>query len=277
MGQRFVFGASEKSGVGTLMRATRHIGCMELLLVRRGTVMVQTAMCCFFATEGELCFLAPDMVRTVTAEGTDGATVGSIYFDTEFLEDLPESIDRDLFYMFLMQSRTRENRYTPESPLYESLLSTFETCYEEYMTRDLCYSLRIRAQIDYMMARVIASYSTTRENDRVIYHNVLRLRDSLNYIDDHYREKISVPALAEYLRVTPDYYTKLFRDSIGKTTVDYINSVRVNRGMILLLEGDLPVSEVAEAVGLASGNYFSKLFRTTLGTTPLLFRRENKR
>lgn len=276
MGHRFVFGASEKSGTGTLLHAERHEGCMELLFVRRGTVTVQTAMCCFSATEGELCFLAPDMVRIVTAEGPIGATVGSIYFDTEFLEDLPESIDRDLFYMFLMQSRTRENRYTPDAPLYDALVTTFETCYEEYVTRDLCYSLRIRAQIDYMMAQVIASYSTTRENDRVIYHNVLRLRDSLNYIDTHYREKMSVPTLAEYLRVTPDYYTKLFRDSIGKTTVDYINSVRINRGMILLLEADLPVSEVAEAVGLASGNYFSKLFRMTLGITPLLFRRENR-
>lgn len=277
MGHRFVFGATERSGVGPLFRAERHVGCMELLLVRRGTVTVQTAMCCFSATEGELFFLAPDMVRTVTAEGPSGATIGSIYFDTEFLEDLPESIDRDLFYMFLMQSRTRENRYTPDALLYDSLRSTYETCYEEYVTRDLCYSLRIRAQIDFMMAQVIASYSTTRENDRMIYHNVLRLRDSLNYIDTHYREKISVPTLAEYLRVTPDYYTKLFRDSIGKTTVDYVNSVRINHGMILLLEGDQPVSEVAENVGLASGNYFSKLFRTTLGTTPLLFRKENKR
>ena len=276
MGHRFVFGAKEASGAGALLRAARHAGCMELLFVRRGTVTVQTAMCCFTASEGELCFLAPDMVRTVTAKG-GSATVGSIYFDTDFLEELPESIDRDLFYMLLIQSRTRENRYTPDAPLYESLVSTFETCYEEYVTRDLCYSLRIRAQIDYMMAQIIASYSATRENDRVIYHNVLRLRDSLNYIDAHYREKMSVPKLAEYLRVTPDYYTKLFRDSIGKTTVDYINSVRINHGMILLLEGDAPVSEVAEEVGLGSGNYFSKLFRTTLGTTPLLFRRENKR
>lgn len=276
MGNRFVFTAQEKTGTGPLLRASRRDGCMELLFVRRGRVMVQTAMATFYAEERELLFLAPDIVRSVRS--VDGiSTVGSLCFDVDFLADLPESIDRDLFYMFLVQSRTRENRYTPSDPLYETLLSAYETCYEESVTRDLCYSLRIRGQIDCLLARVLASYSMTRENDRVIYHNVLRLRETLQYIDAHYRERISVPALAEYLRVTPDYYTKLFRDSIGKTTVDYINSVRINRGMILLLETDLPISEIATEVGLTSGNYFSKLFRTTLGTTPLLYRKENMR
>ena len=272
MAQAFVFGAEEKSGQGVLFRASRRPGCLEMMLVRRGRISVTTAMCHFEAQEGELFFLAPDFVRTVSSPDTV-SVVRSIYFDISFLSDLPESIDRDLFYMFLMQSRTRENRFTPEDPLRNSLVQTFETCYDEYLTRDLCYSLSIRGQIYLMMAQVLSSYSTTRENDRVIYHNVLRLRESLTYMDEHFRAKMTVPALAAFLQVTPDYYTRLFRESIGKTTVDYVNSLRLNRGMILLVETDSSVSDIAREIGLGSGNYFSKLFHAALGTTPLVFRR----
>lgn len=272
MEHSFVFGATGKSGGGMLLPAERHVGCLEMLYVRRGSVTVKTAMCDFRAGTGDIFFLAPDMVRTVSAQGGDAA-VESIWFSISFFEDLPEAIDRDLFYMFLVQSRTRENLYSSGAPLYHCLKDAFETCYEEYLTRDLCYCLRIRGRLYLMMAQLISSYGATRENDRMVYHNVLRLRDSLTYIDSHFRERITVPDLAAYLQVTPDYYTKLFRDSIGKTTVDYVNSVRLNRGMMLLSETDLPVSEIASDIGFASGNYFSKMFRAVLGLTPLAFRR----
>ena len=52
-------------------------------------------------------------------------------------------------------------------------------------------------------------------------------------------------ALAEQLSVTPDYFTKLFRDSIGKTTVDYVNCVRINAAMAYLVESKLSISETS--------------------------------
>lgn len=272
MESQFVFGCDEYSAAGMLLPPYRHPGCFELLYVLRGTVAVSTAMCTFSAGAGDFFFMTPDMVRSAAAL-SENAVLRSIWFSKQLFDDMTESIEYDLLYMFAVQSRTRENRITSASPLYVPVRRAFESCRGEYLSKDLCYSLRLRGQIMLMMAQILASYGATRENDRAIYHNVLRLRPVLDYIDEHYREKISVPQLAELLCVTPDYFTKLFRDSIGKTTVDYINSVRINRSMILLLESDMPVAQIAAEIGLVSGNYFSKLFRKVTGKTPLAFRR----
>ena len=273
MKETFFFDIEEKRGENTLFAPRRFVDAIEVVFVLRGTVAVRGALIHFEAKEGEIFFLPPNMVRQVSAVG-GFAAVRAIRFSASPFYNMGESIDNDLFYMFMMQARTRNYRITPDSPLYLSTLHYFENCYGEYQSRELCYGLRIQGQLSLMMGQVLASYSaTTKENDRIVYHNVLRLRPVLEYIDAHYEEKISVPELAEYLMVTPDYFTKLFRDSIGKTTVDYLNSVRINRSMILLLEKDMPISEIATEVGLVSGNYFSKLFRKTLGITPLAYRK----
>ncbi len=272
MEQDFVFGCGEVSGSGLCLSPGRRNECMEILYVMQGTVTVQTAMCVFDAKPGEIVLLSPDMARTATAKfGT--AKIRYVYFSVGIFDSVSESIERDLLYMFLTQLRTRDNRVKPDHPLYRTIFDTMENCYGEFVSKDLCYTLRIRGMLSMMMAEVLSSYSNRRDGDRMIYHNVLRLRPTLTYIAEQYRSRISVGDLAEQILVTPDYYTKLFRESIGKTTVDFINCERINRGMILLLETDLSVSEIAEQIGLGSGNYFSKLFKTTVGTTPLAYRK----
>ncbi len=272
MEQDFIFGCGEVSGGDICLSPGRHAGCLEALLILEGTVTVRTAMCVFDAQVGDIVFLSPDMVRTASARGGH-AKLRYMYFSAGLFQGLTESIERDLLYMFLTQLRTRDNRVKPNHPLYHTLRATLEDCYGEFLSKELCYTLRIRGMLSTMMAGLLASYGNRRENDRMIYHNVLRLRPTLNYIAENYRSRITVGELAEQILVTPDYYTKLFRDSIGKTTVDYINCERINHGMILLLESDLSVAEIAEQIGLGSGNYFSKLFKATIGTSPLAYRK----
>lgn len=277
MREEFFFDVEDGSGTGVLLSPRRFIDCIEVILVSRGQVTVSGALTHFSAGEGDLIFLPPDMVRQVEAK--DGfAAVKAIRFSASPFMHMGESIDGDLFYMFLVQARTRNYCITTSSSLYIPVLRYFENCYGEHLSKELCYGLRIRGQLSMMMALVLSSYSTTtKDNDRMVYHNVLRLRPVLEYIDAHFQDKMTVPQLAEYLLVTPDYFTKLFRDSIGKTTVDYINCVRMNRAMVLLLESDMPVADIATEAGLLSGNYFSKLFRKTLGVPPLSYRKAVKK
>ncbi len=272
MAQDFLFGCGDYTGDGVCLTPGRRPDCLEMVLVLRGKVSVKTAMYTYGATAGDVLFFSPDMVRTIKARD-EQATIRYIYFSLSLFEGLTESIDRDLYYMFMAQLRTRENRVKETFSVYKTVRRAMETCYEEYLSKELCYTLRIRGYLSMMMAELLSSYSTRRENDRMVYQNVLRLRPTLRYISKHFDRHISVPELAEQLPVTPDYYTKLFRDSIGKTTVDYINCERINRSMILLLETDTSVADIAVQVGLGSGNYFSKLFKSIIGTTPLAFRK----
>ena len=58
--------------------------------------------------------------------------------------------------------------------------------------------------------------------------------------------------------------------------IDYINTQRVNRAAQLLVQNNHTIAAVAEEVGILDVNYFTKIFKKTLGVTPTRYRREHK-
>ena len=65
---------------------------------------------------------------------------------------------------------------------------------------------------------------------------------------------------------------KLFRTSMQTTPGKYITSLRLEKARHLLEFSELPVAQIAEQCGFSTGSYFSKVFRTHLGGTPLEYR-----
>jgi len=92
------------------------------------------------------------------------------------------------------------------------------------------------------------------------------------YIDKNYTKNISISTIAEYLHLTPNYVSLLFKQEMGMTIMSYITQLRMNKALKLLKESNLKVSEVADSVGYKDPNYFSKLFKRYYGYNPSDFR-----
>ena len=73
--------------------------------------------------------------------------------------------------------------------------------------------------------------------------------------------------------LSPDYFTKMFKDSIGKTPIDYINGVRVNHSLRLLTMTDTSINDIADVLGFSNPNYFHKIFKAYMQTSPLAYRK----
>ena len=97
----------------------------------------------------------------------------------------------------------------------------------------------------------------------------------MEYIGEHYREPLNVSTLAKYLSISETYLFRLFRNYVGCTPINYINSVRLREAYRLLEEG-MDVTGTAAAVGIQNVSYFIKLFKSTTGQTPLGWIKEKK-
>lgn len=97
------------------------------------------------------------------------------------------------------------------------------------------------------------------------------------YLDEHYMEKLSLKKIASELEIGRTKLCILAKDlSGGKTLSHLIAQRRVDAAKKLLLEGDLPISEIAERVGVSDYNYFTKVFRAATGVTPSAYRKESR-
>lgn len=98
----------------------------------------------------------------------------------------------------------------------------------------------------------------------------------MNYVNLNVAEPLTLKSLATMCFISPSYLSALFKQETGTTLIDYINTQRVNRAAQLLEQNNHTIASVAEEVGILDVNYFTKIFKKTLGVTPTRYRREHK-
>lgn len=93
------------------------------------------------------------------------------------------------------------------------------------------------------------------------------------YIGDHYADALSIEMLSRIACMGTTKLKRCFREYFGCTVAEYIQRVRIDQAEHLLAYTDLPVGEVARAVGYTAAGHFSELFRRSKGTLPLEYRK----
>lgn len=264
------------SGDGVLIAPRVHNDSMEIIEILSGEVTVEIGTLSFDVLAGNFLYVPPTLVFRAYAKEKTSVIRGMI-FERAILTDNMDKFESEILYMFDLQSQNMINIFDASHPLYSTLKSAITDAYEESISRDVCYKLPVRAAIYKVVAALLRSYCGSRdESDKIVYHNVLRLRPVIEYISENFSKKIYVEQLSEMISVSPDYFTRMFKDSIGKTPIDYINALRINRALKLLFETEIPVSEVAEAAGFSNANYFNKTFKQYMNTSPLAYRKSAK-
>lgn len=93
------------------------------------------------------------------------------------------------------------------------------------------------------------------------------------YIDDHYKENITVDTLASVAFLSRSYLIHIFTKDYGEPPISYLTKRRVEESRYLLAKTDYSILEIGLMVGFTSGSYFSQSFRRLEGISPKEYRR----
>jgi AraC family transcriptional regulator len=93
------------------------------------------------------------------------------------------------------------------------------------------------------------------------------------YIEDNLARDISLAELARLAQLSPAYFSRAFKQSLGVSPHQYQLHNRIERAKALLADPHRPIVEVALACGFGYASNFAATFRKLTGTTPTQFRR----
>lgn len=94
------------------------------------------------------------------------------------------------------------------------------------------------------------------------------IREALSWIRANLKEPLSLPLISERAGLSPEYFSRLFKEETGESVNQYITRLRMEKAMELLKHSNLKVYEVAEAVGIPNYRYFAYTFRNWAGAAP---------
>ncbi len=144
------------------------------------------------------------------------------------------------------------------------LLSQLERMYLEQ--GDICRVAKLRDIILQILIEL-------REHHADIAVSVARSRDferiksAIQYIREHYHEKISLDNLSKYVLMDKYTLSKEFKRLTGQTVVEYVNRYRCKMACELIADG-LSVAESADRCGFSNMSFFTRVFKKYVGCLP---------
>ncbi|MCH4888568.1 response regulator [Acidaminobacter sp. JC074] len=99
---------------------------------------------------------------------------------------------------------------------------------------------------------------------------------AIDYLEKHFSEEISLESVADYLHISPEYLSRLFKKETTKTFIHYLTTLRLEAAKRLIEDTQLKNFEVAEKVGYNEPNYFSYVFKKRYGISPSKYRKSIK-
>ena len=89
----------------------------------------------------------------------------------------------------------------------------------------------------------------------------------------HYREEMTLGRIADHFALTREYFSRLFRRSLGMTFTKHLNRVRISHFYQDLISTDRPVMELLEENGIRNYKTFGNMFHEMYGYSPREVRR----
>lgn len=88
------------------------------------------------------------------------------------------------------------------------------------------------------------------------------------YIQEHYREKITLGQVAEALNISQGHLSSTFKKQAGQNFSDYVNTVKVEKAKELIATHKYMMYEISDILGFDTQYYFSTVFKKMAGCTP---------
>lgn len=143
-----------------------------------------------------------------------------------------------------------------------ALVESFERLYKSETLDELCDSLK--EQIAELRKISIDKIENIAAQNPVA--------KALEYIRQHYLETLTLQQVADYVHVSKNYFSILFKKTTDQNFIDYLINLRIQKARELLTSTDLKIYEVAEQSGFNDVKYFSKLFKKITGFSPIDYR-----
>ena len=98
--------------------------------------------------------------------------------------------------------------------------------------------------------------------------------DSIAYINEHFREPVSLELLAAKAGISPFHFLRVFSQATGLTPHQYLLSTRIRAARFLLQSTSLSVKRIALDCGFSTEAAFCSTFRKREGRTPSQYRKD---
>ena len=158
-----------------------------------------------------------------------------------------------------------------------AILTSFNDVLNEADAQEPCYLEAIKARlvtIIIALVRTLAAGQPKTSADKPPSIDS-RIAEIDAYVHDHMQELVTLADIAHHIHISTKQINRILQRDFSQSGRDYIDRIKCEHAKELLLHTDMPLDEIATAIGYANVFSFNKFFRRVEGLPPGLFRRSH--
>ena len=183
--------------------------------------------------------------------------------------------DNNLFYMLALTSFEKiQHELNDKSPLVffdyserDEIFNLFRNIETELSQEKLGKSSILDSYINIILCKVFRKIFM--QNTR---QELLIPQGIIDYISEHFNEKLSLGELSQKCFYSPAYFSRLFKKTFNMSFTDYIMDIRLKRCCELLKDSNYTIEKIMEECGFFDKNTFYERFKNKYGCTPSEYR-----
>ena len=239
---------------------------IEILLTLEGMVTYTIEDKVYQVRKGEILIIPQDTAHSLTME--EGSSRYLYLFDPDAIMTM-----RDIKSMAIYFNKPFHLRDGSDAHVrIRELLLRAKDLYEkrELMWNTACYSCILRVYATLGQRYLSGIRPRTADNMRNMDSEVINA--VMTYINNHYREELSLENVAGFAGFSRYYFSRSFKKQTGYSFKDYLCQKRLQVAMDLLIRTNRSLRDVAIESGFGSVATFNRVFREKKGCTPTQYR-----
>ena len=104
--------------------------------------------------------------------------------------------------------------------------------------------------------------------------NLASLRNMVTFIEDHYREHITLADIALSGACCKSKCSLLFKKYLCDTPITYVTKLRLKKSLSMLLDSNSSIADIAYGHGFGGASYYCETFKKYYGISPLLYKKK---
>ncbi len=215
----------------------------ELTFILKGTVTYKINNSLITLNEGDAIFIKQNNLRE-RVESKENVDYISFNYINDDSFNFPIKIDNILSNEILSLIRSFEeiysNKYINKSKQLSLLLE--------------CILIQMREQID------------TKNINPLVMKIIIFLKENL-------KNNLTLETIGKLTNFSPIYCDSVFKKETGKSIISYFLDLKINKAKELILESSLSLKEISTYLSFNDYNYFSRLFKSRVGYSPLQYKK----
>lgn len=253
---------------------------VEIIYVKSGKLFININNEQYVGTPGDIFIINEEELHEMYSEDTK-TLYHAFLFPIQYLnfqmKDLVESSYLESLYN---QDIIFVNKLPTNSEVYEEILSELETLIRLNFSKETAYQFATKIsllKIVYLSVKGNLIKERKSSISLAKYNKLNLLKNITSYIYENYNSKIYLKTIASKFNMSPKYFCKFFKDNFGKTFIEYVKGLRIEKSMNMLTNTDLSIMDIAFANGFENFSYYIRTFKKLIGCTPLSYRKKKLR